>query len=242
MLTAIRAEISKLNRSLALLLCFAAPTMVAILAAVMLSEHKKSATWQIYSMSVSGLWSFFMLPMTVTALTVLMAQLEHGPRMWNHLLALPVARWRIYAAKAIVVVGLVAAMSLLLLVLMPITGWTAEYLAAGEQFKPGAYSFAETGKLLGTMFAASVLLIVLQLWAALRFRSFVPPLVLGIGGTFVAVAATGAEKGKYFPWLLPTNALASNPADTQFALALGLYGGLALAALMLIDLSRKELV
>ncbi len=242
MLTPIRSEISKLNRSLALLLCVAAPTMVATLAGIMLAERRDSATWEIYSFSVAGMWSFFMLPMTVTALTVLMAQLEHGPRMWNHLLALPVQRWHIYAAKASIVIGLVAAMSGALLLLIPLGGWTAEYLAEGAQFKPGAYSFADTARLLATMFAASILLVVLQLWAALRFRSFVPPLVLGIGGTFVAVAATGAEKGKYFPWLLPTNALATNPADTAFALNLGFYGGLALAAAMLVDLSRKELV
>jgi ABC-2 type transport system permease protein len=90
------------------------------------------------------------------------------------------------------------------------------------------------------MFAGSLLLIAIQLWAALRFRSFVPPLVIGIGGTFVAVAATASKQGAFFPWLIPTNALATDPEQAAMAIDIGFYGGLAAALLMLIDMSRKE--
>jgi ABC-2 type transport system permease protein len=90
------------------------------------------------------------------------------------------------------------------------------------------------------MFMGSILLIAIQLWAALRFRSFVPPLVLGISGTFVAVAATSAKEGPYFPWLIPTNALASDPARANLAIQIGLYGGLVLLGLMVVRMSRVE--
>ncbi len=237
----LRVEILKLHRSLALLLCAAAPTMVAVLAMVMLMDRDRPSSWPMYTMNISALWSFFMLPMTVTALTVLVAQLEHGPRFWNHLLALPVPRWQVFAAKAAVVTLLVAAMTLGLILLIPIAGTIAEALASGTQLT-GSYDMAGNARLLGTMFAGSILLIAIQLWAALRFRSFVPPLVIGIGGTFVAVAATGSRQGAFFPWLIPTNALASDPARAEIALAMGSLGGVAVLALMLIDLSRRELV
>lgn len=238
MLTAFTTELLKLRRSLALLLCVAAPTMVAVLAAVMLMDRKTPSDWQTFAMASSALWSFFMLPMTVTALTVLVAQMEHGPRLWNHLLALPVPRWRIFAAKAAVVLLLVAAMTGALAVLIPLSGRVAEALAQGTQLT-GEYDANAHRLLLARMFEGSLLLVAIQLWAALRFRSFVPPLVIGIGGTFVAVVATASRQGAYFPWLIPTNALATDPARGHMAIAIGLWGGLALLLLMLADLNRK---
>lgn len=239
MLSCFLTELMKLRRSLALLLCAAAPTMVAVLAMIILMDRDEPGEWLIFSTSISALWSYFMLPMTVTALTVLVAQIEHGPRFWNHLMALPVARWRIFAAKGAVVILLVAAMTLSLLLLVPLAGFAAETLASGIQLT-GRYDLAGHASLLGTMFLGSLLLIGIQLWAALRFRSFVPPLVIGIGGTFVAVAATGSKQGAFFPWLIPTNALASDPARAEMAISIGFWGGLAILLLMLVDMSRKE--
>ena len=60
-----------------------------------------------------------MLPMAVTALTVLVAQVEHGPKFWNHLLALPVRRASIFVAKVVVVVALTGIMSAALFLLLP---------------------------------------------------------------------------------------------------------------------------
>jgi len=213
--------------------------MVALLSAVILMERDKSGDWAMFSMSTAAMWSFFMLPMTVTALTVLIAQIDHGPKAWNHLLALPVSRWRLYAAKAFVVIWLVAVMSAALIALIPAAGAMAEMLASGQQLK-GTYDWEASASLIGTMFAGSLLLIAIQLWAALRFRSFVPPLVIGIGGTFVAVAVTASKQGAFFPWLIPTNALASDPERAAMAINIGLYGGLAVTLLMLVDMARKE--
>ncbi len=237
MISVIHAEFSKLHRSLALLLCVAAPSMVAVLSAVILME--RPGEWAMFAMSSAAMWSYFMLPMTVTALTVLIAQIDHGPKAWNHLLALPIPRWRFYAAKAFVVIFLVAAMSAALLFLLPLAGATAEMLASGQQLK-GTYPWRDTASLLGTMFTGSVLLIAIQLWAALRFRSFVPPLVIGIGGTFVAVAATTSKQGAFFPWLIPANALVMDPERAAMAINIGLYGGVLVVLLMLIDMARKE--
>jgi lantibiotic transport system permease protein len=238
MLAPFTTEIIKLRRSLALLLCLAAPTMVALLAVMIVLDRKQGGPVQMFVSSGAALWSFFMLPMTVTALTVLVAQIEHGPGTWNHLLATPVPRWRLFAAKAALVVLLVAGMTALLGLLLPLAAGVIAALQPGKL--QGAIDLAAFAGLLATMFAGSILLVAVQLWAALRFRSFVPPLVLGIGGTFVAVAATSARQGAYFPWLIPTNALATDPARVQLAIGIGLWGGLAALALMLADLSRRE--
>jgi ABC-2 type transport system permease protein len=231
-------EFAKLKRSLVLLLCAAAPTFVSILAFVMLLDRKKPEAWGELLIGGSGLWAFFMLPMTVTALTVLVAQIEHGPRAWNHILTLPVPRWRFFAAKAAVVMTLTAAMSVVLFVQLPLAGLLAQAVKPG--CLAGSVPLREFAEVLVRMYLGSVLMVALQLWASLHFRSFVPPLVLGIGGTFVAVVATGARQGAYFPWLIPVNALASDVARANLALGVGLWGGVAVGVLMLAFLSRRQ--
>ena len=240
MLAVMIAEFAKIRRSLVLLLCAAAPAMVALLIALMFHQKEgPDQPWSLYLISASAIWGFFMLPMAVTALTILVAQLEHGPRFWNHLFALPVPRTRFFAAKIALVVLLVAAMTVVLFVLVPALGWLADRVQP-DRALTGSIDLQQFGTILARMFGGALLLVAVQLWAALRFRSFVPPLVLGIGGTFVAVVATGSSWGPYFPWLIPTNALASDPADAQRALLVGLAGGLAVAAAMIVDLSRRE--
>lgn len=239
MLTTIRVEIAKLRRSLALLLCVAAPTFVALLSLLIGLDGDKPRPWAIFIAGGSALWAYFMLPMTVTALTVLVAQVEHAPKAWNAVLALPVPRWRIFAAKALVVIGLVAGMSVALLALLFLTGAAVEGVKPGDVLT-GTPDPGRAARLLLTMFAGSLLLIAVQLWAALRVRSFVPPLVLGIGGTFVAVAATSAKQGAWFPWLIPVNALASDPGRSEVAIAFGFWGGLVVLGLMLVHMTRYE--
>ena len=238
MIQSIFCECAKLKRSLALLLCAAAPTMVALLATIILLDRRDPVHWSTFATSTAAIWAFFMLPMTVTALTVLVAQLEHVARSWNHLLALPIGRWRHHAAKAIVVILLVAAMNLALWLMLPLVGLLVDSVKPGQLL--GAYDWRAAGWLLARMAASAMLLVGLQLWVALRFRSFVPPLVLGIGGTFVAVVATGSKQGLWFPWLMPTNMLAGDPARAQLALAIGLAGGTLVLLAMVADLARKE--
>src|SRR6187397_2843152 len=95
------AELLKLRRSLALMLCLAAPSCVVILNMLMALEREGPVDMSLFGIAAAALWSFAMLPLTVTALSVLLAQMEHGPRTWDHLLTLPGARPRLHFAKAL---------------------------------------------------------------------------------------------------------------------------------------------
>ncbi|TPW00655.1 MAG: lantibiotic export permease, partial [bacterium] len=182
MLAVLSVEIRKLNRSLAVLLAVAAPSLIAIFAFFNLMRGKTPQPWEMWMVSSIGIWAFFMLPMSVTALTALVAHMEHGPKSWDHLRSLPLPRWRLYAAKAIVVLAVVAIMSAATLLLT----WGAVTLAT--TLKPnltptGSLDIALYATTMGKVFLAAILMVAIQLWAALRFASFVPALVLGIGGT-----------------------------------------------------------
>jgi ABC-2 type transport system permease protein len=239
MLASLYVEFSKLNRSLAALLAVAAPGLIAVFLFFNMLRGDKPPPWDQLMMSASAIWAFFMLPMSVTALTALVAHMEHGPRSWDHLRALPVPRWRHYGAKAVVVLSVVVLMSLAVLAFSAgaamLAGLVKPAVAPGGAFEAVAYA-----RLLGQMFLAALLLIAVQLWVALRFSSFVPALAVGIGGTFFAVVATSARIGVFLPWQMPVNMLATDAWRMQTALGLGAVGGAVVFGLMLIHLTRRE--
>jgi hypothetical protein len=241
MLAVLSVELRKLNRSLALVLALAAPSLIGVFIFFNMLRGKTAQPWDMLLTGSTGIWAFFMLPMSVTALTALVAHMEHGPRSWDHLRALPLPRWQIYAAKAVCVLGLVAAMSLLNLAI------TYGAVSAAAAIRPALAPTGDPGLtaslvLLGKVWLAGVLMVALQFWTALRFASFVPALVLGIGGTFFSVVATAAKQGVFFPWQMPVNMLSQEAWRVNTALGLG--GGLGLAVLIIAvaHLGRREVL
>jgi ABC-2 type transport system permease protein len=239
--TALAVEAYKLRRSLALLLAAVAPLLIAIFLFFNLTRLKQPMPWEAALQTSAAIWAFFMLPMSVTALAALIAHTEHGPRAWDHLRALPLPRWHLYAAKALCVLGVVAAMSVLLALLstlaVALAGWWKPAIAAS-----GTPDFVAHALVLARIFAAAWLLVAVQLWIALRYASFVPALATGIGGTFFAVVATSAKAGMFLPWQIPVNQLAAEPARADLTLAFGCIGGGLVFGLMLWRLGRREVL
>jgi hypothetical protein len=238
---ALAVEAARLRRSLALLLALVAPLLIAVFLFFNLLRADKPMPWDMTLQMSAAIWAFFMLPMSVTALTALVAHTEHGPRAWDYLRALPVPRWHHYGAKALGVLAVVAGMSLALaamsLLAVEAASWVKPAIAPSGSADVPAYL-----GLLGRIFLAAWLLVAVQLWIALRFASFVPALATGIGGTFFAVVATSAKVGVVLPWQIPVNQLASDPARAGLALAIGGIGGILALGAMLWHLSRREVV
>ncbi len=239
MIRLLTVEVQKLNRSLVLMLALAAPSLVAIFAFFNMLRYDEPRPWGLWLGGASAIWAFFMLPMSATAITALVAQMEHGPRAWDHLRALPVGRWKIYAAKAICVLVLIAGMSGLNLAL------TLGAVNLAAAIKPDLSPVGPMD-LLGALVttakiaASAILLTAIQFWTAMRFNSFVPALALGIGGTFFAVVATSAKQGVFFPWQMPINMLATEAWRAETALGLGAGLGLAVLVAAIAHLSWRE--
>jgi hypothetical protein len=238
MLTMLFVEIRKLKGSLVVLLCLVAPTLVAILLGVICVRQPR-LNWHDAVQGGTGLWAYFVMPLTVTALGILLAQIEHIPRAWDHILALPIPRWRLFAAKGIVIMLLIGLMSVLLgleirLVGALVQAWIPKKVPAGD------FPWALEADFLGCMWGASLFMAMIQLWVALCFRSFVAPLVLGLSGTFFAVAAFGAKETVYMPWVMPVSIVAGDPARATLALQLGLGGGILTCLMMMLHLSRRD--
>ena len=155
MLTVLSVEVRKLNRSLALVLAATAPALIAVFVFSMLLRSKTPSEWDMWIGSGMAIWAYFMMPLCVAALTALVAHMEHGPRSWDHLRALPVPRWTLYAAKAVCVIALVLIMSAAVL------GATIGAVALGGLIKPEA---AAMGALDLTGYAWSMARMAAALW------------------------------------------------------------------------------
>lgn len=241
MLAPLAVEFAKLKRSLAALFALIPPSLIAVFLFANALRIGEAVPWEMWLTQSLAIWSFFMLPMSVTALTALVAHMEHGPRSWDHLRALPVPRWRLYAAKAIAVLAVVGGMTVLTVAMAVGAALLAALVdpALAPTGDPDLMAFAG---LTARIYAAGLLMVVIQLWIALRFANFVPGLAVGIGGTFFAVIATSSRVGVFMPWQMPVNMLSPIDWRWQSALAIGLIGGIVLLAAMLVHLSRREVL
>ena len=239
MISVFVAEALKLRRSLVLLVAATGPVMVFALGVMMQVTGNGPEDWTMHTMSSAAIWAFFLLPMTAVGATALLAQLEHAPGTWSHSLALPIPKWQVFFAKAVLALLLMAVISALVALAALAAGFVGSALAPDHAIA-GSYDAALAFRLYGLMYLAGFLVTAIQWTLAMRFSAFAVPVSIGIGGTFVAVAATSAKSGIYFPWLMPLNVLAQDPARIQIAVGLGLAGGLAIFAGAIFWLARRD--
>jgi ABC-2 type transport system permease protein len=228
----IRIELLKLRGTLSLLLCLMAPALVAVVA-LLIALRQPDPGWRPLLVNGFGLWCYFVLPMTVAALAALLAQIEHGPRAWDHLFALPVSRAAMLMAKVIVLMLLIGAMSLGLAMLCFLLG-------IGAGLTGGMFPWGSAAGMASASWAASGLMAVIQLWMALRFRSFVAPIGLGLAGTFIVVASMGAREVALLPWAMPLGTIAMPHGSPLVALLTGAMGAVLAAPIMCWHLSRRD--
>jgi len=232
-------EAIKLNRSLALALTLIAPGLITVYTLFNALRMDEAREWSMWMIGNAFIWAAFMMPMSVTALSALMAQMEHTPQSWDHLRALPVPRWMIYAAKASMLVVLILLMSLAVPVAtaaaLVVAGWISPQTGG-----TGLFDLAGVASLYARIALAGLLVAALQFWTAIRFASFIPALALGIGGTFFALVAHSAEAGIYFPWLMPVNMLVTDADRWGLGLALGAGLGLVGMVLAVLHLAWRE--
>ena len=240
MIAVLAAELLKLRRSLVLLVTLAAPVCVSAFAAAALATRSGTVGWERFLDEGLAMWSFFMLPMSVTALTMLLAQLEHNSRMWTHLLALPVPRASLFLSKMLVAILLLLAMQMLVYGGLYAAGLAVDVVLGGGKLT-GDMQTGEMAVGLVAMAIGTLPMLAIQLWVALASRSFVTPLVVGILGTFFALVVTAAGVRLYIPWLLQIWATMWPRDAGVIGVTAGLIGGLILIAAMVATMSRREL-
>ena len=248
LLRALHAESLKLRGTLALWMCLIAPAVVVLLYVLQLTvaripQHSvmdPEQAWLQFSQSVLALWLFLMLPLFLTLQSALLAGLEHGEKQWKHLLALPMPRSAHYLAKLLMLAAMLAAAFGLLLLLIPLGGFAlmlikpAFGLAGGPDW-PWLLAMAAKA------YAAALLMVALQIWIAIRWRSFTVAVSVGMSATVAGFLIGQSERfGHWYPWTMPLQVMAGNGRYADFVVLAGIAGGSLVAALGLLDFLRRE--
>jgi ABC-2 type transport system permease protein len=239
MLTLILNEFIKLKRSLVLMVCLAAPLCAATFPVMVMLNKPGPKPWVQLLAEGAAVWAYFMFPMAVTALSVLMAQIEHAPRMWNHLFTLPTRRTSTFLAKVIVLIALVLLMAAALYVSLYAAILIATNLIPGAN-ATGDPQWGETFLSILLLNGAGLMMVIVQLLVALRFRNFAVPLVVGIVGTFLALAVRSAKQSVFLPWLAPAYTFTLPNRTSVAVVAFGYVGGLVLIPLIITHLAQHE--
>lgn len=258
---AIRIELFKLRRTLALWASILVPLLVIVMTTAMnLSRATGSRFdpdqpngWDSLMLDlVLFLWCLVGLPLFVSLETALLAGLEHRENTWKHLFALAIPRWTIYAAKLLVGAALLCLSSLVLSVGTGLEGWII--LA----FRPdlGLTQPIPWGLIFLRGFAfvpAVLLMLAVQTWVAIRWRSFTVAMGLGIGSTVIGIMLLRSLRNiastphspflaSVFPWSLPYVVLARQATTSlrETALLSGILGGVLIAVLGCWDVVRRD--
>lgn len=244
---ALSAELLKLRRTLALWMCLIAPATVVVLLVLQMTfsrgpamQPTPEAAWLMFAHGVLGIWCFLMLPLFVTLQSALLAALEHSENQWKHLLALPLPRHVHYVAKWVALVVLLLVAFVVLCVLVPIGGWVLDLLKPdfGIGGPPPLWMLVRTS---AAAFAASLLIVSLHTWIALRWRSFTVAVAIGMSATVCGFLIGQSERfGYWYPWSMPLHVMAGKGQHLELIVLVGVAGGLVVALLGLLDFGRRD--
>jgi len=260
---ATRVEVLKLRRTLALWAALLVPlAVIAMTTAMNLSrapgtrfDPDQPNSWDSLMLDlVLFLWCLVGLPPFVALETALLAGLEHRENVWKHLFALAIPRWAIYVPKLVVAFALVCVSSLVLAIgtglegmvlldMRPDLGLTLPI--PWELILLRSFAFVP----------AALLVLCVQTWLAIRWRSFATAMGLGIASTVVGImllrslkniASTpyGPLLASVFPWSLPYVVIArqATPALQATALVVGILGGIVVAAFGCWDVAYRDVL
>ncbi len=241
---AVRLEVLKLRRTLALAVCLVAPLLVVVFQVALWLRRIEGLRpgvdpWAAFHLNAFSMWAIFMQPLTVALAVALVYQVEHANHGWSRMGVLPMPRRAVPAAKAFVCVCLS-----LLATLVLAAGCAAGTLVAAALHPAIEIRSAPPLALLAGRtargFVASLLVVAIQVAVSGRWAALVVPLGTGVGGTFLALFGFGWRYGPYYPWLLPSHALHGGPDVAGRVAVLGGVGGLLVLAAAVFAEARRD--
>ncbi len=238
----VAVELLKIRRSLALLMMFAIPMVVLLLNFAMLVRRHEmgqidSRTWFTYWHGVTGIWSYFMMPLYAALITGLLNGQEHKNQTWRLMLTLPVSQLQLFLVKGLLawlfVIGATAVLIIGATLVIALIG-----LLGGSM--DGAMAFSSWPVIAKVMLTCLPVLVV-QHAVSWRFSNLVLPLAVGVVATMGITQIGSSRYWVYYPWTYSTMAsLGSDPAQQEKALLLAGLVGLGLLAASALWLGRRE--
>jgi lantibiotic transport system permease protein len=159
--------------------------------------------WTTLSVQAWESMALMILPMTVMLVVSLVTQIEDRNNGWKQVHAAPVRPGIVFLAKLAVILLLVAQMLVLFVAAIYGAGIVPALLTPGVRV-PSAFP-AGTFLMRAGVFLVDVLPIAaLQYLLALRFRSFVAPLAVGLAGWLLSIGTSSWHYSFVLPYSYPT--------------------------------------
>lgn len=238
----VAVELLKIRRSLALLMMFAIPMVVLLLNFSMLVKRHEMdqidpKTWFMYWNGVTGIWSYFMMPLYAALITGLLNGQEHKNQTWRLMLTLPVSQLQLFIVKGILAWLFVVGSTL---ALIAATTVTVLGLGLAGASLDGAFK-VELLTTLGKIALTCLPILVIQHAISWRFQNLVLPLAVGVIGTMGVQQIGSSTYWVWYPWSYPAMAMMGSHVDKQqHAMMLAAIVGVGLLAVSAVLLGRRE--
>jgi lantibiotic transport system permease protein len=185
---AIRAEVLKLRRSLTSWAILAGGLFVPLIMLAVryhggertLAMYGSGSYWRQHWLESWESISILILPLLIVLVTTLVIQIEYRNNTWKQLHASPLALPVIYAAKLIVLLGLLAAVFAVVSAGLYVAGWLPLLSLVVSTQRASPFPARELLGWSARWFLDCLPIVGLQLALALRFRSVLVPLGSGI--------------------------------------------------------------
>lgn len=255
LLVATQVELFKLKRTLALAVAFVVPMALLLMVGANILSRDANATlpgpspWNALIVNFTYfLWCVLAWPLLVTLETALLASLEHSHTHWKDLFSLAIPRWSIYGAKVLTGALLTAVSLAVLGIGVGLEGMLLNTIRPSLGLV-APVPWLDIASSLSAMFGATLLLLALLTWVAVRWSSFAVPASVGITGTIIGLildlSARADAWARMFPWSMPLSAVA--PIDERrtleshlIALGVGIIGGVVVSIVGAWDVARRD--
>jgi hypothetical protein len=197
MLSVLQSEWYKLRKSKITFILFVGPFVGLLIGMLFnLTFEGEVNQWYILVLSMNLTYALLFLPLITGVLASTICRYEHQAGGWKQLLAMPVARGKIFFAKYVLLMLLVFVIQLLYLVSIYGVGMIKGYT------DPFPIEIIWRSIIGG--WVATFPLVALQLWMSILFKSFAAPLTVNVIFTLPAILAINSERfGPFYPWAQP---------------------------------------
>ncbi len=215
LLRAVYAESLKLKRSLALLAALLIPLVLAFANFMNTVQRgigrpalELTNPWSLYLIYALELWVIFALPLLVSVLAALLADLDHRAKAWKQLFALPFPRSTVFASKWLVLAG-ITLLSTLVFGAANLAGGILVHLLRPELGLglPIPVLEAFIKPLIAWLLA--LFMISIHLWISLWWPSFLVSVTVGFAASISNIFLINSklyEHSFVSPWAMPIQA------------------------------------
>ena len=164
----------------------------------------------------------------VVLLTSSIVYPEHQGHTWKYLYTLPLQKAQFYCSKLVMVLGLVMITYLIFLLSTLLGGMILGNLQPAygfQDYTAGGWAFLQQ---IMHVYIGIAGIVALHYWLSLRWRSFIPPVGIGLLAFVVAMIIAGkTDWGLYFPYCYPILQGQLALAETPERLNIVFWGGLS---------------